>query len=353
MDRRKSIVGLAAWAAAAAMEALPTIAGAADKATLRFCSDSSAVSKDWKEAYGNDFTQRGGAPIEFVDVPNSAAAVIGSSGRGTYDLAYLTYIAAIMLSERGALETFDESLFPKMKNIPERYKLRDKAGKLVAIGAYQAWYGIAFNRSAAKEDDFDSWKKLADPKWKGKLALNRPMWTAAYDLTILSHAVGGTDGNVESAVPLFKGIARNAVTSYTSNSQMAQLLGRKEIVGGPYYSHRIATLQREGQSDLAMAIPKEGVLSLPYCIGVPKGTKNRDAAIAFLRYMMEEEPMRRISNLESVITMDPSIALTPEQEKKLGMRFEQLSAKIYAPDWRVVYDHWKERTATCEQIFSS
>lgn len=353
MNRRQSIITLAALTVGAAIEICPKASLAADKGSLRFCSDSSAVSKDWKEAYADDFTKQNGPSIEFIDVPNSAAAVIGAKGRGTYDLAYLTYISAIMLSEMDALEPLDESLFPRMKNIPERYKLRDKAGKLIAIGAYQAWYGIAYNRSVVGGGEVDSWRKLADPKWKGKLALNRPMWTAAYDLTMLSRATGGTDVNVDPAIPLFTSIAKNAVTSYSSNSQMAQLLGRKEIVAGPYYSHRIMTLQREGHTDFAMSVPKEGALSLPYCIGVPKGTRNRDAALDFLRYMMEEEPIRRISKLESVITMDQSLAFTQEEERRIGMKFDELSAKIYAPDWRVIYQHWKDRTSICERIFAS
>ncbi|KQR77064.1 hypothetical protein ASG35_12410 [Burkholderia sp. Leaf177] len=353
MNRRESILALAAITAGAGVGPGLTVARAADKPSLRFCSDSSAVSKDWKEAYADDFTKEQGTPILFVDVPNSAAAVIGAKGRGTYDLAYLTYISAIMLSDMDALEPLDEKQFPKLKNIPERYRLKDKAGNLIAIGAYQAWYGIAYNHSVVSPSEVDSWKKLAESKWKGKLALNRPLWTAAYDLTILSHATGGTDANVQSAIPLFTSIAKNAVTSYSSNSQMAQLLERKEIVAGPYYSHRIMTLQREGNVDLAISVPKEGALSLPYCIGIPKGSKNREAAMDFLRYMMEEGPIRRISKLESVITMDQTLSFTAEQEQKIGMKLEDLSARIYAPDWRVIYQQWKDRTSTCERIFAS
>jgi putative spermidine/putrescine transport system substrate-binding protein len=351
MNRRKYL-GMLGGAALTSMIGAPLLATAQDKRKLRFCSNASAVSKIWDTAYAQGFTKNTGVEVAFTDVPNTAAAVMGTKGQGTYDLAYSTYTDVIMLSKNDALETFTEADFPRLKNIPARYQLRDAKGRVIGIGAYMAWYGISYNNKLASAADFQSWHDLANPKWKNKLALNRPMWTATYDLPILAHATGGSDTNVDAAVKLFSAIAQNALTSYTSNSHMAQLLNRGEITAGPYYSHRTFNLRREGNKDLAFAIPKEGALALPYAIAIPKGTKNREAVKDFLNYMMTPEPMRAMSALDPVISMDPTIKFTAEQVKEVGMDYDTLVSKIYMPDWAVLEQHWKARTAICEQIFA-
>jgi len=352
MNRRETLGLLGSIALAGCAGGLSVPAFARGGATLRFCSNASAVSKVWGTAYTPGYAEQTGNEVTFADVPNTAAAIMSTRGRGTYDLGYFTYIDVLTLAKNDALETFDETDFPRLKNIPPRYQLRNAEGKVIGIGAYQAWYGVAYNKSAVQASDFKSWSDLADPKWKGRLALNRPMWTAVYDLSILAHALGGDEGDVSQAVELFRRIAANALTSYSSNSHMAQLLTRQEIVAGPYYSHRIFNLRREGQTDLDLAIPQEGALALPYAIAVPKGTKNREAARDFLRYIMEPEPMLKMSELDPVISMDPTIKFSARQEKEVGMDYETLLSKIYMPDWALIDQHWKERTGTCEKIFA-
>lgn len=44
------------------------------------------------------------------------------------------------------------------------------------------------NTNEASVDDFQSWKDLANEKWRGRLGMTRPIYLSTYDLTMFSIA---------------------------------------------------------------------------------------------------------------------------------------------------------------------
>ena len=139
----------------------------------------------WREAFIKQFNPGNGSTIKMVEVPNPAGALRSPAAASQYNLALVTYFEAIALSNAGLIESFDDKQLPGIGDVDPKFLTKDKAGRHVGLPAYFTYYGIAFNTDLAKAQDFASWQGLADPKWKGKLSLTRPVYLAPSDAVIM------------------------------------------------------------------------------------------------------------------------------------------------------------------------
>ncbi|RYF55309.1 MAG: ABC transporter substrate-binding protein, partial [Comamonadaceae bacterium] len=231
-------------------------------------------AKVLRETVQETFTKSTGIPVRMVEVPNTAGAVRSPAAK-QYSVVDMTFFEGVGMADLDLLESFSDEELTEVANLPPETVLRNKQGRIVGVSTYFSYYGIAYNSNLASAADFNSWKNLADSKWKGKLSVTRPVYAASYDLTMLAHAAGGSDAKVEPGVPLLKGLINNALTTYTSLAHINTLLGTGEVVAVPMYSTRIWHLNREGVKHLKIAIPDEGALMLSYVAVAPKGGGNR------------------------------------------------------------------------------
>jgi putative spermidine/putrescine transport system substrate-binding protein len=332
--------------------ATPQIARAQGKRLVVACWGGGTAAL-LKALYGDSFGKETGAELVFSEMPNPTAALMTSKDSGQIDLGICAYIDVPGLARASAVEALPTDRFPRIGAIPERYRLNGTDGTLNGIGAYMNWYGVAYNSTQVKAGDLTSWRNLADRGFRDKLALNRAPWLAAYDLTILSKALGGDERDVTQAAELLKQISANAVTAYTSIAQMNQLLTRGEVAAGPFYSARVYKLRQEGNTELAFAMPQEGALALPYALVAAKGTRNLDLAIAFLAHTMRPENYGSVAAREAILSVDPTVPVAAAMELEVGMSGDELKSRIYAADWNTIVAHWQDRTRICEQIFAS
>jgi putative spermidine/putrescine transport system substrate-binding protein len=296
------------------------------------------------------FTDETKIPARVVDWVDIQPVIRSQAANPQYNVGLGNYIDAYRLAKDGLLETFTADELPGLKNAPPSMILKTADGRIVGAPVYFQYYGIAYNKDLAKASDFESWESLADPKWRGKLALTRFIWSATYDLTLYAKLHGGDETNIAPGIPLLKGIAANAVTVYSSMAQMNGLLSRGEVAAVPYYSARFwgaAALPGVG-----FELPKEGGLMLPYMLVVAKGGKDRAAALAWLNYALTAEPQEMILEATGYIPFNQTVTLTDVQTKQLGMPVADLLKRLYAPDWTVIADKQQERVNMVEQLLS-
>jgi putative spermidine/putrescine transport system substrate-binding protein len=345
----KSSLGAAAVAESVGMSRL---AKAAAPAKLNM-TIYSGVQNAWDEGFGKGFTAKTGNNIQFIESDHPRTAVQSTKGMGTYDLALGGYYDAAYLLKDGLIETFSPEQLPFIKDLPSEYVFRAPDGRIAGVGVYFTYFGIAYNNKLVKADDFSSWTALADPKWKGRISLNRPSTAAAYDLPMLAKVAGGDERDVTKGYDLIRAVVKNSLTPYSSMSQMSQLLDRGEVVAGSYYLTRVWAMKGDGDEDVDITIPKEGALLLPYLVMVPKGTKQFDAALSFLEYASTPEPQIRAMDVSGYVPLNPHVQLPAPLIKQLGMSPPELLKKLYSPDWNVIADHFDERLSQLEQIYAS
>lgn len=305
-----------------------------------------AVLRDHFQA---PFVQRTGIPARMAEVPNTAG-LVRSPTASQYNVVEVTYFEAIGLARSSLLETFEDREIPGIANLPSELVVRNAQGRIVGLSTHFAYYAIAFNTTLAKASDFQSWNDLMDPRWKGKLAVTRPIYATSYDLTIMAHANGGSASNVEPGIGPLRAIFGNALTTYTSLAHMNTLLARGEVAAVPFYSTRVWNLRRDGQMTIDMVIPREGALMLPYVVVVPKGSANRAQTLTYLNALIDAEAQTRLSAQNGSIPSNNSAVLPPEVERALGMTRAGLMKRMYIPDWNVIVGNYEDRLNRVEQI---
>tara|TARA_R110001599_G_scaffold89410_5_gene236663 strand:+ start:300 stop:1343 length:1044 start_codon:yes stop_codon:yes gene_type:complete len=310
------------------------------------------VEKTWESAFAQPFTASTGINVKIVPVPSPEAQLRNPAARAQYDVALVTYPQAANLLRDGLIQTFSGAELPDTADTNAKYLMKDKDGKLAGASPYFMYYAIAFNSTQASKSDFQSWSDLANPKWKGKLALTRPIYISSYDLPIMAIAQGGSEKDIEPGVELLKKIAPNVLTQYSSIAHMNGLLTRGEIAAGPYYSGRVWQIRREGAKDVDITIPKEGALMIPYIVVVPKSSKNLTAVKKWLGFMSTAQPQVRALELGGYFPLNQDAEMPPEMQKEMGFTMKQLLSKLHQPDWSVIAAADRDRTNLAEKVIA-
>ena len=303
----------------------------------------------WREMVGKPFTLATSIPVTIADLPNTEAALRASAGNPQYNVAWVGYFQALNLYKDGLLETFDVGQVPELKNVPDKYQLKTPEGRYIGIPVQFQYYGIAFNTAQAKASDFQSWTALANPKWKGKLGQAQAFVAASYDLPMFAKIAGGGEANVEPGVPDFKKFTQNALTIMSSFAQGNTLLSRGEIAAAPFYSGRVRALKKEG-APVDITIPREGAVMLPYMLVVPKGAKNVDALLSFLKYASEPASQIRMYDYSGYIPLNTQSKLSDKQVAELGLTLPALMGRLYQIDYWAQQKAMKSNTDIVEKI---
>lgn len=306
----------------------------------------------WRESFVPDFTAATGIPMRIVEVPNTAGVLRSPVANTQYNLALVTYFEAIELARAGTIETFTPAELPGLRDVDERYHPRTRSGGLAGMPVYFTVYGIAFNTGLAKAEDFASWNNLADPRWRGRIAITRPVYAASYDLVIMAKARGGDERNVAPGMALLRSVAENSLTTYSSLAHMNSLLTRAEVAAVPYYGSRVWSLRRQGTRDIDIALPQEGALMLPYVIVAPKGVRNRDAVLRWLNHAGAASGQAKAAAMDGWLPMNRSVDLPPDIERVTRMPLSAIRDKLYAPDWNVVVENQEARMDEIERMMA-
>lgn len=336
----------------AAVAASALVSFTAQAQDLTMATFGGGVDKTWESAFAQPFAASSGINVKIVPVPSPEAQVRNPAARAQYNVALVTYPQAANLLKDGLIETFAASDIPSTAQTDPKYLMSATDGRLAGASPYFMYYAIAFNTSQAKKSDFESWSNLADPKWKGRLALTRPIYLSSYDLPIMAISQGGSEKNIEPGVALLRKIAPNALTQYSSIAHMNGLLTRGEIAAGPYYSGRVWQLRREGAKDVDIAIPREGALMIPYIVVVPKGAKDLPAVRKWLDYISTAAPQVRALEQGGYFPLNQTAKMPEALEKDMGFTLKELMPKLHQPDWAVISAADKERTNLAEQLLA-
>jgi putative spermidine/putrescine transport system substrate-binding protein len=331
---------------------MTTLAWDASAAELLVATWGGGVEKVWETAFAEPFEKETGIKVRIVPVPTPEAQLRTQAGNPQYNAVMVTYPQGANLMRDGLIEMFEAGELPATAETNPDYLMRDVQGRLAGASPYFMYYGIAINTDMAKPEDFSSWGELANPKWKEKIAITRPIYLSSYDLPIFAKAGGGDAENVQPGLDLLKSVVSNTLTTYSSIAHMNGLLTRGEIAAGPYYSGRVWHLRQQGADNVTMVVPKEGALMIPYLLVVPKGASEMEATTRFLDYVSKAEPQLRGSVLGGYLPLNQTAKLPKEAEEQMGMTLQELMPKLYQPDWAYVADHEEERINTIEKLIA-
>jgi len=330
-------------AGAAAMAATPfaaTAQGANDLkgTTVVFTSWGGAYQDAEKVSYCEPFAKATGATV-VQDGPMNVAKfrAMAASGTPDWDVVDITGGFLEVAAKDGLLEKID----PKLVHLD---RLDPRFVHEYGVGCIVWSYNLGYSTTAFPNGAPSTWADLFDlKKFPGKRTiLDQPV--ASLEVALLADGVAPDKLyplDVDRAFKKLDQIKAQTVF-WTTNSQSQQLFVDREVVAGIILNGRVYDAAQKG-AKIALSW-EQNMQAVDYLV-VPKGSKNRDAAMRLIDTMTLPENQAKVANLIAYsptniaafkgidAKLEPWLCTTPENTRK-GFVMSQLY-------WR---DHLKELT---------
>lgn len=218
------------------------------------------------------------------------------------------------LSREGIFQPYEPVGY---QNLPDAYKADDASW----VGLTQRFRVIMYNKDLVNPDELpDSMFDLTDPKWKGQIA-----------------AAGSTNASMQAQIASMiqllgqdqtkawlKGLLDNEVTFFGGHSDVRKAVGAGEfklgLVNHYYYYLQLAEGSNVGIVYPDQAITEMGIISNATTAALIQGSRNPDAAKAFLDFLVSAEGQKIFAEGNYEYPLLPGIALHPDLVSTNGLK---------------------------------
>jgi iron(III) transport system substrate-binding protein len=260
----------------------------------------SALDREFSEPLLKAYRERSGVrvlpkfDIESTKTVGLTNLIIAEAKRPRCDVFWNNEILnTLRLKERGLLASFRPR---HARDLPETFKAKD-----------ETWYGFAArarilivnNKLVAQADRPKGIMDLLDSKWKGKIAIAKPLFgTTATHAACLFAAWGD-----EKAKAFFRHLKANGVQVVSGNKQVALAAGSGQIAFGLTDTDD-AMGEIDAGSPVSIVYPDRetggvGTLFVPNTLAVIKGSPHQQEAEALADHLLSPE-------VESALARGPS-----------------------------------------------
>jgi iron(III) transport system substrate-binding protein len=252
----------------------------------------------------------------------------------------------IRLQRQGLLDRYES---PSAARLPAWTKARDGTWQAFAARARVLIVNTSLVPAAERPR---SLLDLADPKWKGKVAIAKPQFgTTATQAACLFEVLGP-----DAAKAFYRGLKGNGVTVVPGNKQVAEAVSAGQFAVGLTDSDDAISEMNEGKPvaivfpdrDGYPAHPRLGTLYIPNTVMVMKGAPNPVGARKLVDYLLSPEVEKRLAEGGGY-----QIPLNPETKANLHpalVRPEQV--KVMEVDWERAADLWDDAQAFLRDEFA-
>lgn len=249
-------------------------------------------------------------------------------------------IATIRLQRQGILEPYDS---PAAAKFPAAFRASDHTWTAFAGRARVLLLNTKLlqERGIAEKDWPKSLDDLTDPRWKGQVAMSKPIaGTSATQAVCLFQAWGK-----ERALAWYRALRANEVKNVAGNKQAAEGAGQGQyLIGLTDTDDAVAEI--EAGRPVRLVIPdhdappdsKRGVLFIPNTVALIKGCPHPEPARKLVDYLLSPEVETKLAESGS-----RQIPLNPQVQAKLPAYLEPLrTARKLPVDFERAADLWDE-----------
>lgn len=269
-----------------------------------------------------EFEKISGINVNYTlfDTNEDMYAKLVNSG-STYDIIIPSDYMIARLIDEDRLEKIDYDNVPNIKFIDEAYLKTDFDKK----GEYSVPYtwsmvGLVYNTKYITAEEAQSWDVLWDEKNAGKVLMfgnSRDAFGVA--LKRLGYSLN-TEVVEEIELASESLTEQKKVNQAYAMDQTFDKMANENAYAAPYYAGDCLTMMHRNEN-LAFSYPKEGVNRFIDSICIPKGTKNKQAAEAFINFLCETDIA--VANCEYISYF------TPQTEAQKLIEFDK---RIYPSD---------------------
>lgn len=268
-------------AAAAATTALPSCAKASARPTLTIFTWADYLSDDARASF--ETTNNCKVVIDTFDSNEAMIAKLEGGATG-YDLLVPSSYAVRALAEKNLLQPLDHAKIPNLAGIDPDYLAKALDPRMeVSVPYMMAPTCLAYLKSKVPNPE-PSWAMFARADLKGRVTLlddMREVLGAA--LITLGHSINTTDpAHLDAAAGVAIGWKRNIAKFENERSKTGIASGEFVLVHG--YAGDLITV-RDENSDIQIAIPREGAVFSCDDLCIPRSAAHPDLAHAFINHV--------------------------------------------------------------------
>ncbi|TDO95325.1 ABC transporter substrate-binding protein [Marinomonas balearica] len=298
--------------------------------SVNFVSWGGSTQDAQKEAWATPFTGKTGIKV-IQDGPTDYGKLkaMVESGNVQWDIVDVEVDFAYRAAKEGLLEPLDFSIIDK-SNIDPRF-VSD-----YGIGSFYFSFVLAYNMGKISGQPA-GWSALFDTEtFPGKRALYKWPSPGVIELALLADGVSESDLYPLDLDRAFKKLdtIKKDIIWWGGGAQSQQLLASGEVSMGQFWNGRMFALQEDG---IPVGVSWEQNLVMSDFLVIPKGAKNKDAAMKFLAYSTSAQGQADFAELT---------AFSPINKESDSMISEDLMAFMpttYADDQvSLDYKYWAE-----------
>jgi putative spermidine/putrescine transport system substrate-binding protein len=202
---------------------------------------------------------------------------------------------------------------------------------------------LTYNSKLVKQP-VTSYADLKRPDLKGHVGMLSPANTGGVlALIALTESNGGNLDNVEPGLKALTSMRDSIATISPATTTIQQLLEQEEIWAAPFFDGRIYASRNRGKP-LVSVIPKEGIYVVYNYWNPIKGSKKREAVLAFVEQAVSDEAIGQMVNFFHYAPCT-DIKISPEVAKEVVVYGD--NRKLVKPvNWNKVAQYrgdWIER----------
>jgi iron(III) transport system substrate-binding protein len=294
-----------------------------------------ALDREFSEPVLDGFTHETGIrvlakyDIESTKTVGLTAAIMTEASRPRCDVFWNNEILnTLRLEEKGLLEAYSP---PAAESFPEMY--RSPTGTWHGF-AGRARVLIVNTRLVGEGERPTSIYDLADPKWKGKVGIARPIaGTTASHVACLFVALGE-----DKAKAFLRSLRANEIQILGGNKQVALAASSGQIAFGLTDTDD-AIIELERANPVAIVYPDRepddlGTLFIPNTIAVIKGGPHPEAARKLIDYLLSPQVEAKLAQGASAqIPLNPAVETSPRVETPKTVKAMQVDFAEAAKAW--------------------
>jgi len=314
---------------------LPSIAAAADKLTVY-----SGRAERLIKPVLDEFTAKTGIQIALLSSGTTELVnrMKAEGSRSPADV-FITNDAGSLEIARTAGLFRPLSMREVERAIPPQFRAPDNSW----IGLSGRFWIIAYNTTMVKPEQIRSLLDLANPTWKGKLAIpNAGSEYLQAGVSVIRASVGD-----ERTKTFLEGLRDNAGTQvYQKNSQIVEAVAKGQVALGivnHYYVYR--HLATQPTAPLAVLVPDQqegamGAIMNVAGIGVLKHTPRVEQAKLLVEFLVAQAGQKMFADLDKEYPLHPEVQADPALVERKSFRAAMVPlaklAELRAPTLRLI-----------------
>jgi iron(III) transport system substrate-binding protein len=295
----------------------------------------SALDREFSEPVLKDFSRETGIrvlpkyDVESTKTVGLTQAIISEANRPRCDLFWNNEILnTLRLRKLGLLDVYQS---PAASDYPAMYKSSDGT-----------WHGFAGRarillvntKLVSRQDRPNSIYDLADPRFKGKIGIAKPLFgTTATHAACLFESLGD-----ERAKEFFESLKANDIQVLGGNKQIAEAVSAGQLHFGLTDTDDAVVEIERGQPVEIVYPDREqdelGTLFIPNTLAVIRGCPNPENARALVEYLLSRKVETKLAGGASAqIPLNPNVDIRPRVETPATVKAMPVDFDSAAENW--------------------